>query len=72
MPILNCYVDERTLAILIEASGRLGRTVDELAEAAIEETAFRGARDLGIEVAALNEQPRTSERGKCPSSGDIS
>lgn len=34
MPILNCYVDERTLAILQRASVTTGRTVEQLAEAA--------------------------------------
>ena len=41
MPILRCYVDERTLAILTEYGQRNGRTVEELAESAISDAAIR-------------------------------
>lgn len=37
--ILSCHVDERTLAILQLTSRTTGRTVEDLAEAAISEAA---------------------------------
>jgi hypothetical protein len=40
MPILSCYVDDRTLAILQRESAVSGRTVEQLAEAAIESEAI--------------------------------
>lgn len=39
MPILQCYVDDRTMKILDQAAAQKGRTVEELAEAAIENEA---------------------------------
>lgn len=41
MPIIRCYVDDTTLAILQEYGERHGRTVESLAEAAIAEEALR-------------------------------
>lgn len=41
MPILRCYVDDRTLAILQEYGERRGQTVENLAEAAISDAALR-------------------------------
>lgn len=41
MPILNVYVDDRTLAILTEYGQRHGREVEELASAAVEDAAIR-------------------------------
>jgi hypothetical protein len=40
MPILSCYVDDRTLAILQREASVSGRTVEQLAEAAIESEAI--------------------------------
>lgn len=39
--MLLCYVDDRTLSILTEYSQRTGRTVENLAEAAISDEAIR-------------------------------
>lgn len=39
--ILNCYVDDRTRHILERVSATTGRSLEELAEAAIEEAAIR-------------------------------
>lgn len=41
MTTLRCYVDDRTLAILTEYGQRSGRSVEELAEAAISDAAIR-------------------------------
>lgn len=71
MPILNCYVDERTLAVLQRVSFSTGRTVEQLAEAAIESEAIREAGgppgmhwtpptvplDLGGVTIAMRERP---------------
>ena len=40
MPILRCYVDDRTMHILERVAAERGRTVEELAEAAIESEAI--------------------------------
>ena len=40
MPVLSCYVDDRTLAILQREAQASGRTVEQLAEAAIESEAI--------------------------------
>ena len=40
MPILSCYVDDRTMAILERIASERGRTPEELAEAAIENEAI--------------------------------
>jgi hypothetical protein len=40
MPILNCFVDDRTFSILTEYGQRNGRTVEDLAECAIAEAAL--------------------------------
>lgn len=40
MPILQCYVDDRTMAILTEYGARNGRKVEDLAECAIAEAAL--------------------------------
>jgi hypothetical protein len=45
MPILNCYVDDRTLEILTKLSGEMGRTIEDLAESAISEAAIQAKRD---------------------------
>lgn len=37
MPILSCYVDDAELSTLMQASREMGRTVENLAEAAISE-----------------------------------
>ncbi|HZV85893.1 MAG TPA: hypothetical protein VFF48_12985 [Brevundimonas sp.] len=44
MPVLSCYVDERTHDALTEASRNTGRTVEDLAEAAISEAALASER----------------------------
>lgn len=44
MPVLTCYVDERTFGALAEASRNTGRTVEDLAEAAISEAALASER----------------------------
>lgn len=41
MPVLRCYVDDRTLATLERISALSGRSVEDLAEAAIAEEAIR-------------------------------
>lgn len=41
MAILRCYVDDRTLHILERESRVSGRSIEELAEAAIADTAIR-------------------------------
>lgn len=43
MPMLNCYVDDRTFDLLFQYSERSGRAVVELAEAAIAEAAHLSA-----------------------------
>lgn len=43
--ILNCYVDDRTLAILQRVAKDTGRTVEDLAESAIAETALDAQRE---------------------------
>ncbi len=40
MPVLSCYVDDRTLEILEREARERGRTVEDLAEAAIAEAAI--------------------------------
>jgi len=40
MPILRCHVDDQTMQILERVSAVKGRTVEELAEAAIESEAI--------------------------------
>lgn len=45
MPVLNCYVDDRTMAILEREARERGRKVEELAESAIEEAALAADRD---------------------------
>lgn len=42
--ILNCYVDDRTLAILQRIANETGRTVEDLAESAIAETVLDAQR----------------------------
>lgn len=42
--ILQCYVDDRTLAILEKFALESGRTIEELAEAAISEAAIQSLR----------------------------
>lgn len=44
MPVIQCYVDERTLAILTREAHDRGRTVEELAESAIAEAAIESGR----------------------------
>lgn len=72
MPILSCYVDDRTLAILQRESAVSGRTVEQLAEAAIESEAIaslpgglRGMHwplDLGGVTIGMAEQADGSVR----------
>lgn len=67
MPILSCYVDDRTLEILRRESVVSGRTIEQLAEAAIESEAIRslpgaGAGmqwplDLGSVTIGMRERP---------------
>lgn len=47
MPILSCYVDDRTHDALIETSRNSGRTIEDLAEAAISEAALAAQRQPG-------------------------
>ncbi|CAD7335223.1 hypothetical protein SPHS6_00399 [Sphingobium sp. S6] len=42
--ILNCYVDDRTLAILQRVAAETDRSIEDLAEAAIAETALDADR----------------------------
>lgn len=44
MPMLNCYVDERTLDILRQIAVDFGRTVEDIAESAISEAAVSEIR----------------------------
>lgn len=44
MPVIMCYVDDRTMAILQREAEASGRKVEELAEAAIESEAIRADR----------------------------
>lgn len=44
MPILNCYVDDDTMLSLRRASFHTGRSVENLAEAAIAEAALQSLR----------------------------
>lgn len=44
MPVLSCYVDERTHDALAEVSRNTGRSVEDLAEAAISEAALASER----------------------------
>lgn len=41
MPILSCYVDQRTLMALERVSAETGRGIEELAEAAISDAASK-------------------------------
>ncbi len=41
MPYLSVYVDERTMAVLVEVGMRQGRDPEELASAAVAEEAMR-------------------------------
>ncbi len=41
MPTLSVYVDDRTFSILTEYGQRHGRTVEELASAAVEDAAIK-------------------------------
>lgn len=41
MPVLSCWVDDRTMAILQRESAASGRSVEQLAEAAIESEAIK-------------------------------
>lgn len=43
--ILRVYVDDRTLAILRDVSEQTGRSVEDLAEAAVAEAAIKTERD---------------------------
>lgn len=43
--ILQCYVDDETLDRLIKASVETGRSIEDLAECAIAETALRNDRE---------------------------
>ena len=45
MAILTCYVDEETLKTLTEVSEETGRSIEDLAEAAIAESACDCRRD---------------------------
>lgn len=42
--ILQCHVDDRTLALLEKFARESGRTIEELAEAAISEAAIQTVR----------------------------
>ena len=44
MAIIRCYVDDLTMERLRLCSRKLGRSVEEFAEAAISETALQAAR----------------------------
>lgn len=44
MPVLNCFVDDRTHDALVEFSRNTGRSVEDLAEAAISEAALASER----------------------------
>lgn len=60
MAILNCYVDDRTMDVLREVASRTGRTVNDLAEAAISDAA----------VQAIPPQNRASVFGRDRASRD--
>lgn len=54
MPMLNCYVDDRTYETLKEEAEASGRKIEELAEAAIEEAAIRSLTAHGPSSADPN------------------
>lgn len=72
MPVLSCYVDDRTYAVLQNVACNTGRTVEQLAEAAIENEAVKclpvprspviHPLDLGSVVIGMVEQPDGSIR----------
>lgn len=41
MPMLNIYIDDRTMGILTEYARRTGNTIEGLAEAAVADEAIR-------------------------------
>jgi hypothetical protein len=57
MPIINCYVEDSTLATLKRVSSETGRSVTDLAEAAISEAACQ-AEVQYQRFAATNEAAR--------------
>jgi len=59
--ILQCYIDDQTMARLSAASARIGLGVEELAEAAISETALRDALENGD---PLIDAPKTRRLGE--------
>lgn len=54
MPTLSCYVDERTLEALRAFARETGRSVEDLAEAAISEAALKSERH--VSTLTLDEQ----------------
>jgi hypothetical protein len=67
MPILSCYVDDRTHAALKAESERLGRSIEDLAEAAIANAALQPefaavprAGEVGIPEVTLPEAAAVS------------
>jgi len=48
--ILSCYIDERTEAILRRQSAETGRSIEDLAEAAIANAACDAARHNPLET----------------------
>lgn len=51
MPVLSCYVSDRAYAALERFSEAHGRSVESLAEAAIEEAALRSDTGMSREMA---------------------
>lgn len=50
MPVLHCYVDERTLDLLRAYARETGRSVEELAEAAISDAAVASQRQISTQT----------------------
>lgn len=67
MPILSCYVDDRTHGYLKSASARLERSIEDLAEAAISEAAHQAewaARPRAGDVRPTSKPPETLTRAQ--------
>lgn len=54
MPILNCFVDDRTMATLERVSRETGRTIEDLAEAAISDQACRAGLEPAVDIRAIH------------------
>ena len=57
MPMLNCYIDDRTLAALERFSIETGRSITDLAEAAISNAAIDAEVRRNVRTQELWEEP---------------